>query len=147
MSNNDNSSQRRLQLKPKKPRRSSDKTHIVESSVHGKNFYLASYPVVVVFNVFRALLYHFILIVKALYRFGCYIARPHSTSAGAQLVEVTGDQACTEMAAVRPAQPGPGDPILAKQKHHHRKAFEYISKALKIDEEHEGNLSYFSDLF
>lgn len=33
---------------------------------------------------------------------------------------------------------GPGDPLLAKQKHHHRKAFEYISKALKIDEENEG---------
>lgn len=34
--------------------------------------------------------------------------------------------------------PGPGDPLLAKQKHHHRRAFEYISKALKIDEENEG---------
>lgn len=30
--------------------------------------------------------------------------------------------------------PGPGDPLLAKQKHHHRRAFEYISKALKVDE-------------
>lgn len=36
---------------------------------------------------------------------------------------------------------GPGDPLLAKQKHHHRKAFEYISKALKIDEENEGEFS------
>lgn len=36
--------------------------------------------------------------------------------------------------------PGPGDPLLAKQKHHHRRAFEYISKALKIDEENEGKL-------
>lgn len=35
---------------------------------------------------------------------------------------------------------GPGDPLLAKQKHHHRKAFEYISKALKIDEENEGEM-------
>ena len=33
---------------------------------------------------------------------------------------------------------GPGEPALAKQKHHHRKAFEYISKALKIDEEDKG---------
>ncbi|KAL4238170.1 hypothetical protein ACF0H5_002882 [Mactra antiquata] len=31
--------------------------------------------------------------------------------------------------------PGPADPLLVTQKHHHRKAFEYISKALKIDEE------------
>lgn len=36
------------------------------------------------------------------------------------------------------SSPGPGDPLLAKQKHHHRRAFEYISKALKIDEENEG---------
>lgn len=46
-----------------------------------------------------------------------------------------------EMAANRPGggySPGPGDPLLAKQKHHHRRAFEYISKALKIDEENEG---------
>uniref|UniRef100_A0A182P866 Uncharacterized protein n=1 Tax=Anopheles epiroticus TaxID=199890 RepID=A0A182P866_9DIPT len=36
------------------------------------------------------------------------------------------------------SQVGPGDPLLAKQKHHHRRAFEYISKALKIDEDNEG---------
>nr|CAD7572144.1 unnamed protein product [Timema californicum] len=40
-----------------------------------------------------------------------------------------------------PTGPGPGDPLLAKQKHHHRRAFEFISKALKIDEENEGKLS------
>ena len=44
----------------------------------------------------------------------------------------------SDMAMARPPQPGPGDPLLAKQKHHHRKAFEYISKALKIDEEDQG---------
>lgn len=38
----------------------------------------------------------------------------------------------------RPIGPGPGDPLLAKQKHHHRRAFEFISKALKIDEDNEG---------
>lgn len=43
-----------------------------------------------------------------------------------------------------PAGPGPADPLLAKQKHHHRRAFEYISKALKIDEENgEGESSLF----
>lgn len=40
---------------------------------------------------------------------------------------------------------GPGDPLLAKQKHHHRKAFEYISKALKIDEENEGKNASFKN--
>lgn len=42
------------------------------------------------------------------------------------------------IAPVGGSSPGPGDPLLAKQKHHHRRAFEYISKALKIDEENEG---------
>lgn len=43
--------------------------------------------------------------------------------------------------------PGPGDPLLAKQKHHHRRAFEYISKALKIDEENEGIEKFYCPLF
>ncbi|CAE1169557.1 SPAST [Acanthosepion pharaonis] len=40
-----------------------------------------------------------------------------------------------ESGKVRTTTIGPGEPSLSKQKHHHRKAFEYISKALKIDEE------------
>jgi len=43
--------------------------------------------------------------------------------------------------------PGPGDPLLAKQKHHHRRAFEYISKALKIDEENEGKCPFHRGCF
>ncbi|XP_017781357.1 PREDICTED: spastin-like isoform X3 [Nicrophorus vespilloides] len=43
--------------------------------------------------------------------------------------------------------PGPGDPLLAKQKHHHRRAFEYISKALKIDEENEGQKELAIELY
>ncbi|XP_059613705.1 spastin isoform X3 [Phlebotomus argentipes] len=46
-----------------------------------------------------------------------------------------------------PSGPGPGDPLLAKQKHHHRRAFEYISKALKIDEENEGQKEIAIELY
>ncbi|XP_055848900.1 spastin isoform X2 [Episyrphus balteatus] len=46
-----------------------------------------------------------------------------------------------------PTSPGPGDPLLAKQKHHHRRAFEYISKALKIDEENEGHKELAIELY
>ena len=35
-------------------------------------------------------------------------------------------------------QTSSGDPLILKQKEHHRRAFEFISKALKIDEENEG---------
>jgi len=37
----------------------------------------------------------------------------------------------------------PGAPVLAQQKHHHRKAFEYISKALKLDEDGKGTTLFF----
>ena len=37
----------------------------------------------------------------------------------------------------------PGAPVLAQQKHHHRKAFEYISKALKLDEDGKGSTTAF----
>nr|XP_012150049.1 PREDICTED: spastin isoform X2 [Megachile rotundata]XP_012150050.1 PREDICTED: spastin isoform X2 [Megachile rotundata] len=43
--------------------------------------------------------------------------------------------------------PGPGDPLLAKQKHHHRRAFEFISKALKIDEDNEGQKEMAIELY
>ncbi|XP_071163120.1 spastin-like isoform X1 [Mytilus edulis] len=43
--------------------------------------------------------------------------------------------------------PGPGEPALVSQKHHHRKAFEYISKALKIDEEHDGKQDIAIDMY
>ncbi|KAL5284508.1 SPAST family protein [Megaselia abdita] len=43
--------------------------------------------------------------------------------------------------------PGPGDPLLARQKQHHRRAFEYISKALKIDEENEGHKELAIELY
>lgn len=45
------------------------------------------------------------------------------------------------------ANPGPAGPALAQQKHHHRKAFEYISKALKIDEENKGQQDMAMDFY
>ncbi|XP_066586929.1 spastin isoform X3 [Prorops nasuta] len=47
----------------------------------------------------------------------------------------------------RHAGPGPGDPLLAKQKHHHRRAFEFISKALKVDEDNEGQKEMAIELY
>lgn len=55
-----------------------------------------------------------------------------------QPLEMSGNRAGGGAAGGGAYSPGPGDPLLAKQKHHHRRAFEYISKALKIDEENEG---------
>ena len=135
---------RRLPIRsPKKSKKGDDKASKSPSniSVHTKNFYIASYPVVLLFNVLRTVLYHLYLILKTLFRFGNnYVAVTELDSVGVGGV-VVGETVVVEEGEMPPkSNPGPGDPLLARQKHHHRKAFEYISKALKIDEENEGEL-------
>jgi len=61
------------------------------------------------------------------------MARPGPGSPGRVTVPAVGSGAAGGGYAVRP-----GAPVLAQQKHHHRKAFEYISKALKLDEDGKG---------
>lgn len=140
---------------PKKSRKGEDKgAKLDDLSVHKKNFYVASYPVVLIFNIIRTLLYHVFLLLKTLYRAGSYVyctkteVKERTSVELAETGAVVKEQECgeeygipggsTDMPPKLPPGPGPGDPLLAKQKHHHRKAFEYISKALKIDEENEG---------
>ncbi|KAL1396015.1 hypothetical protein pipiens_002763 [Culex pipiens pipiens] len=64
---------------------------------------------------------------------------PLQYSSSGVLVSSEGREMSGVQRSASGSQVGPGDPLLAKQKHHHRRAFEYISKALKIDEENEGN--------
>lgn len=119
-------------------------------SFHKKNFYIVSFPIIVLFNVFRTILYQVYLVFKHIYTSTSnFISRkqyfskvgPGSVNIDQEAVESGEKSDSDDMAySVRkPPGPGPGDPLLAKQKHHHRRAFEYISKALKIDEENEGN--------
>ena len=174
---------RRLPLRSPKRARKSDEKYIKnpQQSVHTKNFYVAAYPLVLVFNLLRAVLYHILLLLKTLFRAGSYFIPQHrssfdqvSNSATESGVHITELETChigtptrsrgrpggylqqiecltteeqeglikniptTSEMPPKIYQPGPGDPLLARQKHHHRKAFEYISKALKIDEENEG---------
>uniref|UniRef100_A0A1Q3FXA4 Spastin n=1 Tax=Culex tarsalis TaxID=7177 RepID=A0A1Q3FXA4_CULTA len=69
----------------------------------------------------------------------------YSSSSGV-LVNAEGREMSVQRSASG-SQVGPGDPLLAKQKHHHRRAFEYISKALKIDEENEGQKELAIELY
>ncbi|XP_045596963.1 spastin isoform X2 [Procambarus clarkii] len=152
---------------PKKSKKGDDRStpKSPNLSVHTKNFYIASYPVVLVFNLLRSVLYHIFLLLKTLVRAGSYLAQgrteaPHSTGLITELDSVgvegrggsgqveEGTQVDLSVLEMPPkTNPGPGDPLLAKQKHHHRKAFEYISKALKIDEENEGNKELAMELY
>ncbi|KAE8741370.1 hypothetical protein FOCC_FOCC013069 [Frankliniella occidentalis] len=129
-------------------------------SVHKRNLYFVSFPVVLFFNILSSLVYHLYLIFKYLY---CQFARLGLLQrlrrrAATHVQELSdGNTLCeipphvTEMSSKfgpkHSAGPGPADPLLAKQKAHHRKAFEYISKALKIDEENEGQKDLAIELY
>ncbi|XP_071521098.1 spastin isoform X2 [Panulirus ornatus] len=157
---------------PKKTKKSDDRSSKSPSlSVHTKNFYIASYPVVLLFNLFRTVLYHIFLLLKTLFRASTYLTQTRteennptsvviteldsvgigSGGGQGQIEEATQVDLCVpgtgDMPPKASSNPGPGDPLLAKQKHHHRKAFEYISKALKIDEENEGNKEAAMELY
>ncbi|KZC06365.1 Spastin [Dufourea novaeangliae] len=105
-----------------------------QPSVHKRNLYIVSFPLILLFNVLRTLLYQLFVVFKYLYTSTSQlIQRRQASKQTCQLEIVVG--------------PGPGDPLLAKQKHHHRRAFEFISKALKIDEDNEGQKEMAIELY
>lgn len=126
-----------------------------ETSVHKRNLCIVSFPLIFLFNVLRSLLYQIFVILRFIY---CSSSALFFNNNKVNRLKDTegfnnGNGDLTEdTCVVQDVQemsnnvvvgrvscgPGPGDPLLAKQKHHHRRAFEYISKALKIDEENEG---------
>lgn len=136
---------------PKKGKKlESTKTQEETVSVHKKNLFIISYPIIFLFVIFRSILHHLFLLLKA---FGTLISSSkfnYKSSLQKNKEEILSIANSNEVSVVETdkmigankAQPGPGDTLLVKQKQHHRKAFEYISKALKIDEENEGNYIY-----
>lgn len=125
-----------------------------QPSVHKRNLYVVSFPLILLFNVLRTLLYQLFMVFKYLYTSTSQLIQRRQASKQVCQLEIVVGQKPTNgrltnsqiegeiMSQVprRPIGPGPGDPLLAKQKHHHRRAFEFISKALKIDEDNEGIL-------
>lgn len=122
-------------------------------SVHKQNLYIVSFPIIILFNILRSILYHIFIIFKYIFNVSSNYMPIVKRQTNPNRIEidvnnseqvqplnsqVNSDGGGGGMASSRSAGPGPGDPLLAKQKHHHRRAFEYISKALKIDEENEG---------
>ena len=124
-----------------------------DESVHRRNLHVFAQPVVFLFNILGFLAYHFWLLISAV----CTSARalPQKSKQTSDHLETDNSSQQREDAQVRegtgmfpytygmgekPVVVGPAEPALAKQKHHHRKAFEYISKALKIDEEEKGTV-------
>lgn len=142
--------QRKENNKPSKQTRHGEasKASDGDPSVHRRNLELFAYPIIFLFTVFRHVLYRLFLIFKSI---GSLAGRARFAFRQQQEplhvdVPATEVEAETSDMTTR-HQPGPGDPLLAKQKHHHRRAFEYISKALKIDEENEGHKDLAIELY
>lgn len=140
---------------PNKKSRKSDPdatnlTFTSETSVHKRNLCIVSFPIIFMFTILHSLLYQIFVIVKFIYcSSSSYLLRRRK----ADCADLNEDRSAVTQEVLEMAQttrstgPGPGDPLLAKQKHHHRRAFEYISKALKIDEENEGEFNRFGSPF
>ncbi|XP_037293979.1 spastin isoform X2 [Manduca sexta] len=120
-----------------------------QPSVHKRNLYVVSFPIIILFNILRSILYQLFLIFKYLYSASHrFMNKPRKIGECNLEVVVKDGVVSTEVAQEEMSHHvGPGDPLLAKQKHHHRKAFEYISKALKIDEENEGQKELAIELY
>ncbi|CAH1126610.1 unnamed protein product [Ceutorhynchus assimilis] len=129
-------------------------TTYTRGSVHKRNLYIVSFPIIFLFTILRSLLYQIFVILRFVYcRSSNYLVRSRNEQANMNEDKENENSSCilveeiTEMVQAKTSGPGPGDPLLAKQKHHHRRAFEYISKALKIDEENEGQKDLAIDLY
>lgn len=99
-----------------------------------KTFILLSFPIVLVFNIIKALLFELFIILKFVYNTSSKILnKPSNQAEVVNLDSVKGDENnCKELDTMD---------LLQKQKYHHKRAFEYISQALKIDEtQNTGNL-------
>lgn len=141
---------------PKKSRKLEDRSTKQDiPSVHKRNLHLVSFPVIFLFDILRSLLYQLFVIFKYLYASTSKLVHRPKTQSTCKVEIVIPESECeaqdypqdmSQLHPKHPTGPGPGDPLLAKQKHHHRRAFEFISKALKIDEENEGNPYFIFDL-
>ncbi|KAL3872851.1 hypothetical protein ACJMK2_036038 [Sinanodonta woodiana] len=114
-------------------------------SFHRRNFRLFAAPLLYLFAVLRTVAFQLWVVL------GILICRGHSLAAYSRTRNPARGSRDAESGMSSPGKsdhrPGPGDPVLATQKHHHRKAFEYISKALKIDEEDAGRKEVAMELY
>lgn len=110
-----------------------------ESTFHEQNLYIASFPLLASFaliNYFSYLLFVlFRILWQHLIRLKEFL-RPVNRSLA--LKENHESDSFDVSTQIEMASPATNENALMKQKNHHRKAFEFLSMALKIDEENEG---------
>ncbi|XP_013069581.2 spastin-like isoform X2 [Biomphalaria glabrata] len=120
--------------RPPWKKKAENKNKIVKKtiSVHHRNLRLFATPILVIFVLVRSLAYQFFLAIVLISQYSRRAIR-YSWPPKARCIEAAPPVMSNYGRAKSPV--GPGEPALANQKKYHRKAFEYISKALKIDEE------------
>lgn len=140
-----------------KAKQQQQQTDRESQSVHRRNVRLFAQPVILLFNVIRFIAFQLWILLTMVCRVSVH-ALPARAKEAYRATSTPG-LVCRSVEVGRPTSlvereraslPGtpvrsggvmllpPPEPALAKQKHHHRKAFEYISKALKLDEEERG---------
>lgn len=97
-----------------------------DNETEKKTLIFLSFPIVMLFNLIKTILFELFIVIKFVYNTSSRILNKPSSSTDQEEVKlevVQGDEnKGTEM------------DLLQLQKNHHKKAFEYISQALKIDE-------------
>lgn len=110
-----------------------------------RNFDIAARPILFIFGLIRQIAFHLWLVLTLV------VCKSRNLSREGTYrrirADVTADAESAMTSPARAKSPSPAEPILTQQKHYHRKAFEYISKALKIDEEDAGLMNSISSFY
>ena len=118
-------------------------------SIHKRNLHLFAVPLIAVFNILRFIAFQLWLLLSLVFATSQHLMPVKKDDHGESVV-LTGDKDTHVNIGDAPCKPtkghfrqssGSGEPSLAKQRHHHRQAFEWISRALKIDEEDRGKIT------
>ena len=105
-------------------------------SIHKRNLRLVAHPALLFFALIRFIAFNLWLLLSVLVG-----ASRNLLASKDQRQSDQHDLEKSKGSAM--AQKGPSaEHLLSRQKQHHRKAFEYISKALKIDEEDKGMTNF-----
>jgi spastin len=99
-----------------------------QTSDDKKTLIILSFPIVILFNLIKSLLYECFVLFKFVFNSSLQVfkSRRKETNEQSQQPQINNQEEEVRLEA--------GEDIFRIQKYHHKRAFEFISKALKIDE-------------
>lgn len=117
-----------------------------QQSPHRRNLRIVGYPVLLVFSLVRFLLFQF-WVTLAPYVCKTNFVGTVSATSKPNLASITDSENFMAERGEDNSKSGQNDPSLVRQRYHHKKAFEHISEALKIDESKSGNKKQALELY